>query len=156
MIIIWFISCKYKIKLYKHLLLYNMNLLRWRNLSVFFTTVSPVLGGIPSILQELSKYLVNEEASIFKPLKNFKLLKKYKFIVSFIFWLILWIIFSWQLKDCNVIATKLVLILDDLLWVLTDSQLKAMVQYAKSLSEAIEKSTEQRKSMAPEPTQVCY
>ncbi|OWK16938.1 UHRF1BP1L, partial [Cervus elaphus hippelaphus] len=59
-----------------------------------------------------------------------------------------------RLKDCNVIATKLVLILDDLLWVLTDSQLKAMVQYAKSLSEAIEKSTEQRKSMAPEPAQV--
>ncbi|KAM9230704.1 bridge-like lipid transfer protein family member 3B [Dugong dugon] len=58
-----------------------------------------------------------------------------------------------RLKDCNVIATKLVLILDDLLWVLTDSQLKAMVQYAKSISEAIEKSTEQRKSMAPEPTQ---
>uniref|UniRef100_A0A8C6RAP6 Bridge-like lipid transfer protein family member 3B n=1 Tax=Nannospalax galili TaxID=1026970 RepID=A0A8C6RAP6_NANGA len=58
-----------------------------------------------------------------------------------------------RLKDCNVIATKLVLILDDLLWVLTDSQLKAMVQYAKSLSEAIEKSTEQRKSMAPEPAQ---
>ncbi|XP_006871178.1 PREDICTED: UHRF1-binding protein 1-like [Chrysochloris asiatica] len=58
-----------------------------------------------------------------------------------------------RLKDCNVVATKLVLILDDLLWVLTDSQLKAMVQYAKSLSEAIEKSTEQRKSMAPEPTQ---
>ncbi|XP_039769959.1 UHRF1-binding protein 1-like isoform X2 [Ornithorhynchus anatinus] len=56
-----------------------------------------------------------------------------------------------RLKDCNVIATKLVLILDDLLWVLTDSQLKAMVQYAKSLSEAIEKSTEQRKSMASEP-----
>ncbi|XP_060051580.1 bridge-like lipid transfer protein family member 3B isoform X2 [Erinaceus europaeus] len=60
-----------------------------------------------------------------------------------------------RLKDCNVIATKLVLILDDLLWVLTDSQLKAMVQYAKSLSEAIEKSTEQRKSMAPEPSQSC-
>ncbi|XP_004675826.1 PREDICTED: UHRF1-binding protein 1-like isoform X1 [Condylura cristata] len=58
-----------------------------------------------------------------------------------------------RLKDCNVIATKLVLVLDDLLWVLTDSQLKAMVQYAKSLSEAIEKSTEQRKSLAPEPSQ---
>lgn len=60
-----------------------------------------------------------------------------------------------RLKDCNVVASKLVLILDDLLWVLTDSQLKAMVQYAKSLSEAIEKSTEQRKSMArtAEPTQ---
>lgn len=46
------------------------------------------------------------------------------------------------------VASKLVLILDDLLWVLTDSQLKAMVQYAKSLSEAMEKSAQQRKSMA--------
>ncbi len=60
-----------------------------------------------------------------------------------------------QMKDCNVIATKLILILDDLLWVLTDSQLKAMLQYAKSLSEAMEKSAAQRKSMAPDNTQVC-
>ncbi|XP_053321615.1 bridge-like lipid transfer protein family member 3B [Spea bombifrons] len=58
-----------------------------------------------------------------------------------------------RLKDCNVVASKLVLILDDLLWVLTDSQLKAMVQYAKSLSEAIEKSTEQRKSMVSDSAQ---
>ncbi|KAG8438762.1 hypothetical protein GDO86_005091 [Hymenochirus boettgeri] len=58
-----------------------------------------------------------------------------------------------RLKDCNVVATKLILMLDDLLWVLTDSQLKAMVQYAKSLSEAIEKSTEQRKSNASDSTQ---
>ncbi|XP_072327642.1 bridge-like lipid transfer protein family member 3B isoform X3 [Scyliorhinus torazame] len=58
-----------------------------------------------------------------------------------------------RLKDCNVVASKLVLILDDLLWVLTDSQLKAMAQYSKSLSEAIEKSAHQRKSMASEPTQ---
>ncbi|XP_061495476.1 bridge-like lipid transfer protein family member 3B isoform X2 [Rhineura floridana] len=57
-----------------------------------------------------------------------------------------------RLKDCNVVASKLILILDDLLWVLTDSQLKAMVQYAKSLSEAIEKSAEQRQSLASEPT----
>ncbi|XP_039999915.1 UHRF1-binding protein 1-like isoform X2 [Xiphias gladius] len=55
-----------------------------------------------------------------------------------------------RIKDCNVVASKLILILDDLLWVLTDSQLKAMVQYAKSLSEAMEKSAEQRKSMATE------
>uniref|UniRef100_A0A3Q2XM20 Bridge-like lipid transfer protein family member 3B n=1 Tax=Hippocampus comes TaxID=109280 RepID=A0A3Q2XM20_HIPCM len=54
------------------------------------------------------------------------------------------------MKDCNVVASKLVLILDDLLWVLTDSQLKAMVQYAKSLSEAMEKSAQQRKSLATE------
>uniref|UniRef100_A0A673KXD2 Uncharacterized protein n=1 Tax=Sinocyclocheilus rhinocerous TaxID=307959 RepID=A0A673KXD2_9TELE len=59
-----------------------------------------------------------------------------------------------RIKDCNVIASKLILILDDLLWVLTDSQLKAMVQYAKSLSEAMEKSAAQRKSMAPDTTQV--
>lgn len=58
-----------------------------------------------------------------------------------------------RLKDCNVVSSKLILILDDLLWVLTDSQLKAMVQYAKSLSEAIEKSAEQRKSLASEPIQ---
>ncbi|XP_047430865.1 UHRF1-binding protein 1-like isoform X3 [Mugil cephalus] len=55
-----------------------------------------------------------------------------------------------RIKDCNVVASKLVLVLDDLLWVLTDSQLKAMVQYAKSLSEAMEKSAQQRKSMATE------
>ncbi|XP_072097611.1 bridge-like lipid transfer protein family member 3B isoform X5 [Mobula birostris] len=58
-----------------------------------------------------------------------------------------------RLKDCNVVASKLVLILDDLLWVLTDSQLKAMAQYSKSLSEVIEKSAQQRKSMASAPTQ---
>ncbi|KAG8138008.1 hypothetical protein E2320_003948 [Naja naja] len=63
------------------------------------------------------------------------------------------IILKRRLKDCNVVASKLILILDDLLWVLTDSQLKAMVQYAKSLSEAIEKSAEQRKSLASEPMQ---
>uniref|UniRef100_A0A7N8XFZ1 Bridge-like lipid transfer protein family member 3B n=1 Tax=Mastacembelus armatus TaxID=205130 RepID=A0A7N8XFZ1_9TELE len=55
-----------------------------------------------------------------------------------------------RIKDCNVVASKLILILDDLLWVLTDSQLKAMVQYAKSLSEAMAKSAQQRKSMATE------
>ncbi|XP_062338595.1 UHRF1-binding protein 1-like [Osmerus eperlanus] len=55
-----------------------------------------------------------------------------------------------RMKDCNVVASKLVLILDDLLWVLTDSQLKAMVQYAKSLSEAMERSAQQRKSMSTE------
>ncbi|XP_023672651.2 bridge-like lipid transfer protein family member 3B isoform X2 [Paramormyrops kingsleyae] len=58
-----------------------------------------------------------------------------------------------RMKDCNVVASKLILILDDLLWVLTDSQLKAMVQYAKSLSEAMEKSAQQRKSTASESSQ---
>ncbi|XP_042317829.1 UHRF1-binding protein 1 [Sceloporus undulatus] len=57
-------------------------------------------------------------------------------------------------KDCNVMASKLMFLLDDLLWVLTDSQLKAMMKYAESLSEAMEKSAQQRKSMAPEPVQI--
>uniref|UniRef100_A0A672TDM3 UHRF1 binding protein 1 n=1 Tax=Sinocyclocheilus grahami TaxID=75366 RepID=A0A672TDM3_SINGR len=59
-----------------------------------------------------------------------------------------------RVKDCNVLASKLLFILDDLLWVLTDSQLKAIINYAKSLSEAMEKSGQQRKSMAAETLQV--
>ncbi|XP_051517889.1 UHRF1-binding protein 1-like [Myxocyprinus asiaticus] len=58
-----------------------------------------------------------------------------------------------RVKDCNVLASKLLFILDDLLWVLTDSQLKAIIHYAKSLSEAMEKSAQQRKSMAAETLQ---
>ncbi|XP_058498065.1 bridge-like lipid transfer protein family member 3A isoform X2 [Solea solea] len=58
-----------------------------------------------------------------------------------------------RIKDCNVLASKLHFILDDLLWVLTDSQLKAIIHYAKSLSEAMEKSNQQRKSMTAESLQ---
>ncbi|XP_059396523.1 bridge-like lipid transfer protein family member 3A [Carassius carassius] len=58
-----------------------------------------------------------------------------------------------RVKDCDVLASKLLFILDDLLWVLTDSQLKAIIHYAKSLSEAMEKSGRQRKSMAAETLQ---
>ncbi|KAK0143425.1 UHRF1-binding protein 1 [Merluccius polli] len=58
-----------------------------------------------------------------------------------------------RVKDCNVLASKLLFILDDLLWVLTDSQLKAIIHYAKSLSEAMEKSAQQRKSMTAESLQ---
>ncbi|KAM6044532.1 bridge-like lipid transfer protein family member 3A isoform 1-T1 [Chlamydotis macqueenii] len=57
-------------------------------------------------------------------------------------------------KDCNVMASKLMFLLDDLLWVLTDSQLKAMMKYAESLSEAMEKSAQQRKSLVPESVQI--
>ncbi|XP_064894484.1 bridge-like lipid transfer protein family member 3A isoform X2 [Columba livia] len=57
-------------------------------------------------------------------------------------------------RDCNVMASKLMFLLDDLLWVLTDSQLKAMMKYAESLSEAMEKSAQQRKSLAPESVQI--
>uniref|UniRef100_A0A3B5M1L5 Bridge-like lipid transfer protein family member 3A n=1 Tax=Xiphophorus couchianus TaxID=32473 RepID=A0A3B5M1L5_9TELE len=59
-----------------------------------------------------------------------------------------------RIKDCNVLASKLLFHLDDLLWVLTDSQLKAIIHYAKSLSEAMEKSAQQRKSMTAESLQM--
>lgn len=58
-----------------------------------------------------------------------------------------------RIKDCNVLASKLFFILDDLLWVLTDSQLKAIIHYAKSLSEAMERSARQRKNMTAESMQ---
>ncbi|XP_077456851.1 bridge-like lipid transfer protein family member 3A [Stigmatopora argus] len=58
-----------------------------------------------------------------------------------------------RIKDCNVLASKLLFILDDLLWVLTDSQLKAIICYAKSLSEAMEKSAQQRKNMTTDSLQ---
>ena len=52
------------------------------------------------------------------------------------------------------LASKLLFILDDLLWVLTDSQLKAIIHYAKSLSEGMEKSAQQRKTMDHDTLQV--
>ncbi|XP_060701523.1 bridge-like lipid transfer protein family member 3A isoform X1 [Hemiscyllium ocellatum] len=55
-----------------------------------------------------------------------------------------------RVKDCNVVGSKLMFLLGDLLWVLTDSQLKAMIEYAQSLSEAMENSATQRKRMAPD------
>ncbi|XP_078661658.1 uncharacterized protein LOC144905753 [Branchiostoma floridae x Branchiostoma belcheri] len=64
------------------------------------------------------------------------------------------IVIKKQLQDCSVVSSKLHLILDDLLWVLTDSQLKAMASYMQSLSKIIRKSTEQNKrdaSAQPSP-----
>lgn len=63
-------------------------------------------------------------------------------------------VFFNQMKDCNVVGSKLMFLLDDLLWVLTDSQLKAMIEYAQSLSEAMENSAQQRKRMAPDTAAV--
>ena len=46
-----------------------------------------------------------------------------------------------KLADCSILASRLVLILDDLLWVLTDSQLKAALHFVDSLSGLIQEST---------------
>ncbi|XP_065226318.1 bridge-like lipid transfer protein family member 3B isoform X2 [Planococcus citri] len=47
-----------------------------------------------------------------------------------------------RLSDCFIMGSKLVLILDELLWVLTDSQLKAALHFLDSLSGLIKKADE--------------
>lgn len=46
-----------------------------------------------------------------------------------------------KLSDCTILASRLVLILDDLLWVLTDSQLNAALHFVDSLASLIKAST---------------
>ncbi|KAK3581543.1 hypothetical protein CHS0354_031884 [Potamilus streckersoni] len=58
-----------------------------------------------------------------------------------------------RLSDCSIISSRVVLLLDDLLWVLTNTQLKAAILYANSLEEMIKKSTEQSKKLAAEKLQ---
>ena len=45
--------------------------------------------------------------------------------------------------DCSVIGCRLVVIIEDLLWVLTDAQLTAAVHFLHSISHLIEKSQQQ-------------
>ncbi|KAL3842978.1 hypothetical protein ACJMK2_020946 [Sinanodonta woodiana] len=58
-----------------------------------------------------------------------------------------------RLSDCSIISSRIILLLDDLLWVLTNTQLKAAILYANSLEEMIKKSTEQSKKLAAEKLQ---
>lgn len=46
-----------------------------------------------------------------------------------------------KLSDCTILASRLVLVLDDLLWVLTDSQLNAALHFVDSLASLIKTST---------------
>lgn len=46
-----------------------------------------------------------------------------------------------RLSDCFVLGSRLVLILDDLLWVLTDSQLKAALHFLQSLAGLVQRAT---------------
>ena len=43
--------------------------------------------------------------------------------------------------DCGVVGCRLVLIMDELLWVLTDAQLSAAMTFLHSLSHLIEQDT---------------
>ncbi|XP_076255690.1 bridge-like lipid transfer protein family member 3B isoform X1 [Rhynchophorus ferrugineus] len=47
-----------------------------------------------------------------------------------------------RISDCFILGSRLVIILDDLLWVLTDSQLKAALHFLDSLSGLIQKATQ--------------
>eukprot|EP00095_Tigriopus_kingsejongensis_P003689 maker-scaffold11_size778918-snap-gene-6.50 protein:Tk03689 transcript:maker-scaffold11_size778918-snap-gene-6.50-mRNA-1 annotation:"uhrf1-binding protein 1-like protein" len=46
-----------------------------------------------------------------------------------------------KIADCSVLGCRLVIILDDLLWVLTDDQLKAALHFADSLSGLLKRAT---------------
>ncbi|XP_031339303.1 UHRF1-binding protein 1-like isoform X3 [Photinus pyralis] len=46
-----------------------------------------------------------------------------------------------RLSDCFIMGSRLVIILDDLLWVLTDSQLKAALHFLDSLAGLVQKAT---------------
>ncbi|XP_059172089.1 bridge-like lipid transfer protein family member 3B isoform X2 [Physella acuta] len=55
-----------------------------------------------------------------------------------------------RLIDSTIISSRLTFLLDDLLWVLTITQLKAAILYANSLEEVIERSAQQSKRLAAE------
>ncbi|GAB6031805.1 hypothetical protein CHUAL_010207 [Chamberlinius hualienensis] len=50
-----------------------------------------------------------------------------------------------RLQDCGILASRLVFIMDDLLWVLTDTQIQAAIHFLSSLSGLISKAAEREK-----------
>uniref|UniRef100_T1JHD7 Uncharacterized protein n=1 Tax=Strigamia maritima TaxID=126957 RepID=T1JHD7_STRMM len=52
------------------------------------------------------------------------------------------IIIKKRLSDCSILGSRLVFILDELLWVVTDSQLRAAAHFANSLSGLIHRATQ--------------
>ncbi|NXA36883.1 UH1BL protein, partial [Eudromia elegans] len=131
--------------------IYSVNA-NWEHADLRFTRIQEAQRGEVLTFKEINWQMIRIEADAIQSSKHEILSAPVRLITN---QSKIRVTLKRRLKDCNVVASKLVLILDDLLWVLTDSQLKAMVQYAKSLSEAIEKSAEQRKSLASETTQVC-
>jgi hypothetical protein len=56
--------------------------------------------------------------------------------------------------DCSIVASRLQINLDDLLWVLTNSQLKAALTFVGSLRDIVARSSEQSKRLAAEKLRV--
>ncbi|CAN7999014.1 unnamed protein product [Ixodes hexagonus] len=63
------------------------------------------------------------------------------------------IVLKKRLADCSMVASRLVLILDDLLWALTDAQLVAAIHLWHSLSVLVRRSAAQRRRAAPPPVE---
>ena len=51
-------------------------------------------------------------------------------------------------SDSSLVASRLMLVMDDLLWVLTDLQLKAAILFANSVSKYVEKASKYSKMKA--------
>lgn len=122
---------------------------KWANGDLRFTRLKDSHRGIILIFKELSWQTVRIEASSTqdKSLTPLRLLTNHARCR---------ITIRKRLSDCTLLASRLVLILDDLLWVLTDSQLKAALHFVDSLSGLIKSATEAtQKSKAAKKLEVC-
>ncbi|XP_017130003.1 UHRF1-binding protein 1-like isoform X4 [Drosophila elegans] len=107
---------------------------KWANADLRMTRLKDAQKGIILIFKELSWQTVRIEASSTqdKSLTPLRLLTNHARCR---------ITIRKRLSDCSLLASRLVLILDDLLWVLTDSQLKAALHFVDSLSGLIKAAT---------------
>ena len=62
---------------------------------------------------------------------------------------------SFCFLDGFIIFSRLTLLLDDLLWVLTVTQLKSAIIYANSLKNLVQKSSEESKKTMADELSVC-
>ncbi|XP_039949315.1 UHRF1-binding protein 1 isoform X2 [Bactrocera tryoni] len=107
---------------------------KWAHADLRFTRLKDPTRGIILIFKELSWQTVRIEASSTqdKSLTPLRLLTNQARCR---------LTLRKRLSDCTLLASRLVLILDDLLWVLTDSQLKAALHFVDSLSGLIKAAT---------------
>ncbi|XP_075153099.1 bridge-like lipid transfer protein family member 3B isoform X2 [Haematobia irritans] len=107
---------------------------KWATGDLRFTRLKDTQKGIILIFKELSWQTVRIEASSTqdRSLTPLRLLTNHARCR---------ITIRKRLADCSLLASRLVLILDDLLWVLTDSQLKAALHFVDSLSGLIKAAT---------------
>lgn len=106
---------------------------KWMAAELRFTRLKDPIRGLILIFKELSWQTVRIEASSTQdknltPLRLLTNQAKCRITIKK------------KLSDCSVLACRLLLILDDLLWVLTDSQLKAAPHFVDSLAGLIQES----------------